>query len=400
MRKIDIRKYKKLKRNKNDYYYDDDNNNYSNETTKNYLIYFFIFIAFVIITFILILIYILTKRKPNKNNTLNNFISNNNSLNINNITTNNTNSISESPPSPINYINVAYSLDNDYHYIVHVSMKSVMLSQNNNTFINFYILTSNMNEKQKEIIDKIGLQHKNCKIEYLDMGNKFKDLNVPGDTYAVWSTAIFYRLLLQYLLPNEKKILYLDGDTLIYKDLTKIYNYNITDKYYVGMLEYKVFTYAKYFKGKFGNYINTGVMLCNLEELRKGNITEKFVEFYKKNNQTIRFPVNDGLNIVSHEKNDYFDPEYVVIGFCNEKSAYDYYEKALIKLNQTAVRDAYKDPYIYHLIYYAKPWRNVPKEKDIVCVDPFTRFYEMARKTDYYYDILAKFNISEKKSEK
>jgi len=397
MRKIDIRKYKKLKRNKNDYYYDDDNNNYLSESTKNYLIYIFIFIAFVIVTFILILIYILTKKKPNKNNTLNNYISNNNSLNINNITINNTNSESYSPP-PINYINVAYALDNDYYYIVHVSMKSIMLSQNPNTFINFYILTSNMNEKQKEVIDKIGLQHKNCKIEYLDMGNKFKDLNVPGDTYAVWSTAIFYRLLLQYLLPNEKKILYLDGDTLIYKDLMKIYNYNITDKYYIGMLEYKVFTYAKYFKGKFGNYINTGVMLCNLEELRKGNITEKFVEFYKQNNKTIRFPVNDGLNIVSHEKNDYFDPEYVVIGFCNEKSAYDYYEKALIKLNQTAVRDAYKDPYIYHLIYYAKPWRNIPKEKDNVCVDPFIRFYEMARKTDYYYDILAKFNITEKKS--
>ena len=396
MRKIDIRKYKKLKRNKNDYYYDDDNNNYLSESTKNYLVYFFIFIAFAIITFILILIYILTKGKPNKSNTLNNYISNNNSLNINNIT-NNTNSESCSPP-PINYINVAYSLDNDYHYIVHVSMKSVMLSQNPNTFINFYILTSNISEKQKEVIDKIALQHKNCKIEYFDMGNRFKDLNVPGDAYAVWSTAIFYRLLLQYLLPNEKKILYLDGDTLIYKDLTKIYNYNITDKYYVGMLEYKVFTYAKYFRGKFDNYINTGVMLCNLEELRKENITEKFVEFYKQNNKTIRFPVNDGLNIVSHEKNDYFDPEYVVIGFCNEKSAYDYYEKTLIKLNQTAVRDAYKDPYIYHLIYYAKPWRNVPKEKDNVCVDPFTRFYEMARKTDYYYDILAEFNINEKKS--
>ena len=379
-------------------YKDIKNNNNLSETTINYLKFFPIIIAFVIITFILLLIYIFTKRKENKNYTLNNYNSNNNSLNINNITNNSNSDSPSSSPHSINYINVAYSLDNDYHYIVHVSMKSIMLSQNPNTFINFYILTSNMNEKQKEVIDKIALQHKNCKIEYLDMGDKFKDLNVPGDTYAVWSTAIFYRLLLQYLLPTEKKILYLDGDTLIYKDLTKIYNYNITDKYYVGMLEYKVFTYARYFKEKFGNYINTGVLLCNLEELRKGNITEKFLEFYKQNNKTIRFPVNDGLNIVSHEKNDYFTPEYVVIGFCNVNSAYNYYEKALIKLNSTAVKEAYKDPYIYHLIYYAKPWREVPKEKNSICVDPFIRFYEMARKTDYYYDILEKFNIKEKTS--
>ena len=44
------------------------------------------------------------------------------------------------------------------------------------------------------------------------------------------------------------------------------------------MLEYKYFGYARYFKERFGNYINTGVLLCNLKELRKGNIAQKFVE--------------------------------------------------------------------------------------------------------------------------
>ena len=34
-----------------------------------------------------------------------------------------------------NYINVAYAFDKNYHYITHVSMKSIMLSQNKDTFI-------------------------------------------------------------------------------------------------------------------------------------------------------------------------------------------------------------------------------------------------------------------------
>lgn len=391
MKKIEIKKYKKLTYNKNGYYYEDNNENLIdlNKKLKRIIILLVIIIILIISSFMVYLYRKTSKGKKYIISAPNSFINQKN-YDINN------NQISNLSESNINYINVAYALDNYYHYIIHVSMKSIMLSQNPNTFINFYILTSSITDEQKEVIDKIGLQHKNCKIEYIDMGNQFKDLNVPLDTYAQWSTAIFYRLLLQYLLPNEERILYLDGDTLIYKDLTKIYNYNITDKYYVGMLEYKYFGYARYFKERFGNYINTGVLLCNLKELRKGNIAQKFVDFYKEYNTTIRFPVNDALNVISHEKNGYFEPEYVVIGFCNQKTAYEYYNKAIIKLNSTAVRDAYKDPYIYHLIYYSKPWKNVPKEYDKVCVDPFIRFYEMARKTDYYYDILEKFSISGK----
>ena len=376
MKKIEIRKYKKLKKYKNGLYYDDSNFLIPNQNKFNKF-FIIIFLSLIIILFIFF-IYSFAKRKSKKSNII---------INSNTTETNTT------EDNYLNYINVAYGFDHDYHYITHVSMKSIMLSQNSTTFINFYILVSNITTNQKEVIDRVGLQHKNCKIIYIDMGNHYKELNVPKDIYAVWSTANFYRISLPELLPNEHKILYLDVDTLIYKDLTKIYNYNITDKYFVGMLEYKYFGYAKYFPEKFKNYINTGVLLCNLDELRKGNISQKFMQFHEKFKKQIRYPVNDPLNIVTHEKNGYFDPEYVVIGFCDEEFAFVYYSRTAIKLNQTEVLKAYKDPYIYHLIYYSKPWNTVPRTSKKVCVDPFTRFFEMARKTDYYYEILDKFIV-------
>ena len=267
-----------------------------------------------------------------------------------------------------------------------------MLSQNPTTFINFYILCSNITKEQKKVINRISSQHYNCKIEYIDMGNKFKDFRIPKIKTADWTTANFYRVELQYLFPKEKKILFLDGDTLIYKDLNNIYNYNIDGKFYVGMLEYSDFN-ATYFEKKFKNFINTGVILCNLEELRKGNIYEKYVQFFQLNKDIIRYPVNEGLNIVTHKKNGYFPPKYVVIGFCNEEDAHKYYDYSLIKVNKKAVVKAYKDPYIYHFINYAKPWKKIPRKNNQTCVDRFVRFYEMARKTDFYYDILEKFNV-------
>lgn len=289
-----------------------------------------------------------------------------------------------------NYINVAYAFDSKYEYITHVSMKSIMLSQNRDTFINFHILvSSSLKDEEKEVIDKIAQEHKNCDIKYYKMGERYKEINTKG--YIEWSTAMFYRLRLPDLLPDEKKILYLDCDTLIYKDLNEIYNYDIADKYFAGMLEPRDLSYLGL---NVKNYINTGVILLNLEELRKGNISKKIEEFLVKYNFKLLFPVNDSLNTVCHEKNTYFPPEYVQWGFCNEHLVDKYIKELQINVDRNEVLKAYKDPYIYHLIGYKyKPWNGIPNFYGTVCIDPISRFYEMARKTSYYYDIIEKFTI-------
>jgi lipopolysaccharide biosynthesis glycosyltransferase len=289
-----------------------------------------------------------------------------------------------------NYINVAYAFDSSYQYITHVSMKSIMLSQNRDTFIIFHILVSSkIKDKEKEVIDKIAKEYNNCEIKYYYIGDRFKEINVKA--YITWSTAMYYRLRLPDLLPNEKRVLYLDCDTLVYKDLTNLYNYNIEGKYFTGMLEPRDLSYLGL---NVDNYINTGVMLFNLDELRKDNVAKKIEEFLIKYNYRLWFPVNDSLNTVCHKKNGYFSPEFVQWGFCNENFVNKYINELSIKLDKREVLKAYKDPYIYHMIgYQYKPWNGIPNYQGTVCIDPIARFYEMAKKTDYYYNIIEEFKI-------
>lgn len=289
-----------------------------------------------------------------------------------------------------NYINIAYTFDKNTIYIAYVSMKSLMLSQNYDTFIQFYLLTNNMNDSDKEIINEIKKEYKNCNLQYFDMGNRFKNLKVPN---SMWSTAIFYRIILQDLFPTLNRILYLDTDTLIFKDLTKIYNYNISGKYYIGMLEVWPENYFIKFNVSFNNFINSGVLLCNLHELRKGNISNNIKNFLEKNNNNLSFPINEALNFITHKKNGYFKEEYVVIGFCNVNEAYSYYNSSKIKMNNTKVVNSFKDPYIYHYIIYPKPWKSISNYNGYICLDPIARFYELARKTKYYYKMLDIFKI-------
>ena len=143
----------------------------------------------------------------------------------------------------------------------------------------------------------------------------------------------------------------------------------------------------------FNNFINTGVLLYNLEEIRKDNISHKIKEYIKNNFNNLRFPVNDPTNLISHKKNGYFSPEYVVVGFCNEEEAFNYYDHYKIKIKKSLVVKAYKNPYVLHFINHFKPWKGIPKLNRLVCFDPISRFYEIARKTSYYYEILKQFPV-------
>ena len=83
-----------------------------------------------------------------------------------------------------NYINVSYAFDGNYHYITHVSMKSIMLSQNKTTFINFYMLVSNINDEEDlniltnmlklAVIDINTLITPNISKDIIDITDKYK----------------------------------------------------------------------------------------------------------------------------------------------------------------------------------------------------------------------------------
>lgn len=120
--------------------------------------------------------------------------------------------------------------------------------------------------------------------------------------------------MLQNLLLNETKTLYFDCNTLIYKDLTEIYNYNITEKYYIGGYERKP---IKKYGTNLNDFINSGVILINLENLRKDNIFPKMIKFLRKNNKNLLYLDQDAINVVCNRKNGFFPLNYISSGICN-----------------------------------------------------------------------------------
>lgn len=267
-------------------------------------------------------------------------------------------------------------------------MKSIMLNQHKNTYIIFHILISdNIYNEQKLVIDDICQEFINCRINYYKLKDEFKEFSTSG--FITRTTAIYYRLLLQNLLQNETKTLYFDCDTLIYKDLTELYNYNISDKYYVGQYEGRPLR-------KYGNnltdFINSGAILINLENLRKDNIFPKMIDFLRKNNQRLSFLDQDAINVVCNGKNGFFPSNYISSGICTLSKIQE-----INKIKSNKLNNEQKEPYIFHFKIYIKPWFGIAKgNNNLICFDFFPRFYEYARKSKYYFDILEKFACFQK----
>ena len=282
-------------------------------------------------------------------------------------------------------IPVAMASDNNYVYPTIVSITSILENANKNTKINVYLLhPEDFKNENKEKISALQTKYKNFKIEFMNMGNKFKD----AKTDERIPTSSYYRLLLSGLLPDVNKIIWLDGDTITLKDLSEMYKLDMSDYYYRGFLDIMSDVNASGLKD-FGiendQYICAGVMLINLDKLRMDAIEEKFKEFVSKNNEKLRSHDQTVINVTCYGNIGILPPQYGMFNFPDEFTIpYINQLGAKDKYTFEEVKNARENPSILHFGW--KPWKDVNV--------PFSNiWFEYAKKTLYYDEILKKYNL-------
>ncbi|MCK7489743.1 MAG: hypothetical protein MZU79_05535 [Anaerotruncus sp.] len=81
------------------------------------------------------------------------------------------------------------------------------------------------------------------------------------------TSAAYLKFDLPDLIPNQDKVLYLDGDIIIQKDLSDLFEINIKDYYAGAVKDIGLIDNDLNIK----NYFNSGVMLLNLKLMRENN---------------------------------------------------------------------------------------------------------------------------------
>ena len=284
-----------------------------------------------------------------------------------------------------NIINIAMSLNNNYTYPIMVSITSILLNSNKNTSIHFHLLKGyDVDiENQNKIL---SLKHinNNTNFKFYDVGNNFNGWKVSRKKITV---AAFYRSIIGELIKNVDKMIYLDGDTLIYGDLYEMYQLNMDNLYFRGIRE----IVSKKYRPKLNSsrYICDGVMLMNLKLIREEHFYDTFRNYYLKFKKK-RIYLHDQhiINTLFRDKIGFLPPKFG-IWFMSEAKIKKYNSLNPLIYTIDELREANNKPIIRHLwgktqegIYlFEKPWLLKKSCK----IKEEWQYY--ANKTGYYHSI-------------
>ena len=282
-----------------------------------------------------------------------------------------------------NIIPIAYALNNEFTLPLIVSLTSILYNRNNNTFYYFYIMIPNdFLKENKKKINGLKQKYKNCKIIFLNLKNKYHDWKTGG----YYHTSTYYRLSLSDLITDFEKIIYLDCDTLIHKDLYEMFNLEMKDYYYMGIPNLEIgFMEINGTR----NFIGAGVMLINLKELKKKKASILFEEYYKafgtkKNDEYL-------INVVFYNKIGFLPLKFGLPDFDNKGfSVENFYKRFNGRLNITLNKfiEGAKNTSITHNNYILKKWW-AKKYTNLTNIGKKWIFY--ASKSNVYFDICEKY---------
>lgn len=268
----------------------------------------------------------------------------------------------------INSINIVFACDNNYAQHLCVSMASILLNGKNDFYYKFFILDGGISEKNKNKIKSLNYI-KNFSIKFYEMkDDNFSDFKLNRHHISI---ATYYRLMLFDLLDKDiKKIIYLDCDTIIKKDLSQLWEIDL-EEYFALVIEDECGITQSERLGLPINYkyFNAGVLVFNVEKMKEFDFYNKCLTCYKNNKNIITLQDQDILNILLNNKckfiplnwnansRIYLDDNLKLnISFC--KKFYTKKEEDNAKYN----------PYILHYTGEAKPW-------DIYCKHPLKSEY-------------------------
>ena len=292
-----------------------------------------------------------------------------------------------------NLIHIAMCIDMNFNFPTLVSMISALENNNNlkNIIIYHLLFSSEVDNSTIQIFESLKEKYE-TKINYYFVNTeKFR----YSREWVGGTKTIYYKLLLPQIFQDLDRIIYLDADTLIFKDLYEMFNLPFEDNYILGYPFHDVYKIDNFVKNA-TIYINGGVLLFNIPKILQDKKDTELIDFTIKNNDNLWFLEQDALNVVLFPKIGIFPLKYGIYMYGNVDS----FEKSIqirirFKLNRTEVIEAIKDPSVVHFsCCNPKVWyRYSMNEFGVheICNRFHKEFYYYANKSKYYDQITKEF---------
>lgn len=257
-------------------------------------------------------------------------------------------------------MNVVYASDDKFAEIMGVSILSLFENNKDLEKINVYIFDGNIDGENKERLKSLACSY-NRAMEFISMQEIKSELSRFVQDRG--SEAQFARLFVSCLLPEDcERCLYLDCDTLIRHSLRSFYETDFEENIVCGVMD----CISKQHRRKLGIgekdiYINSGVMLIDLNAWRKNCIEYKIIEIVKSFNGRIPYADQGLINLALRGKIKTEHPRYncTLLYSIFSFSELQIYRCPSVCLSRSKIEEAKRDPSIIHfcsLFCISRPW--------------------------------------------
>lgn len=259
----------------------------------------------------------------------------------------------------MNQINLCLITDNNFVLPTAVTIESILQNANPEYQYDIYVICNkNVDQLNHDKLLSCSKNRSNISIIPVIVQDDSRYQLFLKKDFPVSISATF-KFALPELLPNLEKVLYIDGDLIVQSDLVEFYSTDVSSVYAGVIKDYHALT----FKGdvwerlgiRLDGYFNSGVMLLNLEAMRRDNITDKLIDY--RLHGINYYMDQDTLNVVFGRQVKYLDFKYnATVTNWRNKASDDlsrYYNMEYREDKYDYLREAE----IIHFCSSDKPWK-------------------------------------------
>lgn len=207
--------------------------------------------------------------------------------------------------TPQTTITLASIVDNHLAIMQGALLQSIQDHHISDEMINYYLITDNLTEANKK---KLGFNIHKINLIWVNINDvipNYASLPVDKSSFPI---NVYARLFIPNIVAeNIEKIIYLDVDMIVLKDISELWKIDLETYPVGGVLDRSKSVSSKW--AGISNYIelglpedtgyyNTGMFVINNSRWREENYTDLIINCLRENIKFSSFPINYGMNVV------------------------------------------------------------------------------------------------------
>lgn len=289
----------------------------------------------------------------------------------------------------ISVVPVVLAADDKYVPMLTTTIQSMLMNASMSFHYDVIVMERDISPKRQQLMLEHFSQYQNVQLRFVNVDSLIRTYQLQTNNSHI-STETYYRFLIQHILPDYDKVIYLDADLIVRGDISQLFETELGDNLvaathdidFVGNLDIKGVGRMAYAKDILRlkdpySYFQAGVLVLNTAAMRELHSTSDWLNM--ASNSKYIYDDQDILNTECQGKVVYLDNAWNVMVNCGNrfKNVFSY---APANMFDNFMK-AYANPKIVHYAGYEKPWKPGP-------CDMKELYWQYARETPFYEELL------------